>query len=358
MKIRAAATLRSLAVPLTTPLLPDDYLKLLNPLWSARELRGRIVEVRAEAEDSATLVIKSGWGCHFDHRPGQYIGIGLLIDGRLRWRSYSLTSVPRSVAGDRNLTITVKAMPEGFVSGHLVDVVPGTVVRLAAPQGNFVLPDPPPPSVLFITAGSGLTPVLSMLRTMRRRNQIGPPGSDVVHLHSAPTADFMFAGELDELDRRQCGYRLTVRATRSSGRLDVSRIDDVVPDWRQRETWVCGPEGLLADAEWHWAAAGLADRIHVERFAAARSAGGRGGTVTFTRSGRSRATDAATTLLEAGEATGVALPAGCRMGICHTCIVTLLDGSVVDLRTGARHEAGTRVQTCVCAADGDCSLDV
>ncbi len=363
MKIRAAATLRSLAAPLTTPLLPDDYLKLLNPLWSARELRGRIVEVRGEAEDSATLVIKTGWGCRFDHRPGQYIGIGLLIDGRWRWRSYSLTSVPRSVAGDRNLTITVKTMPEGFVSGYLVDVVPGTVVRLAAPQGNFVLPDPPPSSVLFITAGSGLTPVLSMLRTMQRRNQIGSQGSeaqlsDIVHLHSAPTADFMFADELEALARGSSGYRLVVRNTRSSGRLDISWIDDVVPDWRQRETWVCGPEGLLADAEWHWAAAGLADKIHVERFAAVRAAGGRGGTVTFARSGRSRDADAATTLLEAGEATGVSLPAGCRMGICHTCIVTLLDGTVVDLRTGARHEAGTRVQTCVCAADGDCSLDV
>ncbi|MCB0931330.1 MAG: ferredoxin reductase [Mycobacterium sp.] len=364
MKIRAAAALRAVTAPLTTPLLPDDYLKLLNPLWSARELRGRIVEVRREAEDSATLVIKTGWGCHFDHQAGQYIGIGLLIDGRWRWRSYSLTSVPRSVTSDRNLTITVKAMPEGFVSGHLVGgVAPGTVVRLAAPQGNFVMPDPPPPSVLFITAGSGITPVLSMLRTMERRNQIGAEcsgseQSEIVHLHSAPTTEFMFADELKALGASHSGYRLTVRATQSAGRLDITRLDAVVPDWRQRETWVCGPEGLLAAAERHWTAEGLADKLHVERFAAARSGTGRGGTVSFLRSGRSRAADAATTLLEAGEAAGVSLPAGCRMGICHTCIVTLVDGIAVDLRTGARHEPGTRVQTCVCAADGDCGLDI
>ena len=84
--------LRTLAQRITTPLLPDDYLRLANPLWSARELRGRVVQVRRETQDSATLVIKPGWGFGFDYQPGQYIGIGLLVDGRWRWRSYSLTS--------------------------------------------------------------------------------------------------------------------------------------------------------------------------------------------------------------------------------------------------------------------------
>src|SRR5689334_4858867 len=104
--------LRTVAQRITTPLLPDDYLKLANPLWSARELRGRVVEVRRETEDSATLVIKPGWGFHFGYEPGQYVGIGVLMDGRWRWRSYSLTSTP--VTRDRTITITVKAMPEGF----------------------------------------------------------------------------------------------------------------------------------------------------------------------------------------------------------------------------------------------------
>src|ERR1700719_4327247 len=115
--------LRTLARRITTPLLPDDYLRLANPLWSARELRGRVVEVRRETEDSATLVIKPGWGFSFDYQPGQYIGIGLLVDGRWRWRSYSLTSSPAETSGSgatRTVTITVKAMPEGFLSTHLV----------------------------------------------------------------------------------------------------------------------------------------------------------------------------------------------------------------------------------------------
>ena len=135
--------LRGLAARATTPLLPDDYLKLLNPLWSARELRGEVVDVRRETEDSATVTIKPGWGFSADYRPGQYVGIGLRIDGRWHWRSYSLTSVPRR---DKKLiSITVKATPEGFLSTHLVNgVESGTIVRLAAPKGDFALPDPPP----------------------------------------------------------------------------------------------------------------------------------------------------------------------------------------------------------------------
>lgn len=347
--------LRSLAHRITTPLLPDDYMKLANPLWSARELRGRILQVRRETHDSATLVIKPGWGFSFDYEPGQYMGIGLLVDGRWRWRSYSLTSSP--VKRDRTVTITVKAMPEGFLSAHLVGgVKQGTIVRLAAPQGNFVLPDPAPPAVLFITGGSGITPVMSMLRTLVRRDQI----TDVIHLHSAPTADdVMFSAELAQLARDRPGYRLQLRTTRSQGRLDLSRLDTEVPDWRDRQTWACGPEAMLNAAERAWTAAGVADRLHLERFAVSRAApAGVGGTVTFAKSGKSADADAATSLMDAGERAGVQMPFGCRMGICQSCVVGLVEGHVRDLRTGVEHEPGTRVQTCISAASGDCTLDV
>ncbi|MCV7227111.1 ferredoxin reductase [Mycolicibacterium komossense] len=347
--------LRKIAARITTPLLPDDYLQLANPLWSARELRGRILDVRRETEDSATLVIKPGWGFTFDYEPGQYVGIGVLMDGRWRWRSYSLTSSP--VTGARTITITIKAMPEGFLSSHLVGgVAPGTIVRLAAPQGNFVLPDPAPASVLFLTGGSGITPVMSMLRTLERRGQV----TDIQHLHSAPTADeVMFGAELQELARAHSGYHLTVRTTRSQGRLDLNRLDDEVPDWRTRQTWACGPEAMLNDAERVWAAAGIEGNLHLERFAVTRAAPhGAGGTVTFARSGKTIVADGATPLMDAGEQVGVQMPFGCRMGICQSCVVSLVEGHVRDLRTGVEHEPGTRVQTCVSTASGDCTLDV
>ncbi|MCH9642084.1 MAG: ferredoxin reductase [Actinomycetia bacterium] len=352
--------LRTIAGRITTPLLPDDYLKLANPLWSARELRGRVLDVRRETVDSATLVIKPGWGFSFDYQAGQYVGIGLLVDGRWRWRSYSLTSVPEEravrVKGPRTITITVKAMPEGFLSTHLVGgVEPGTIVRLAAPQGNFVMPDPAPASVLFLTAGSGITPVMSMLRTLVRRGQLG----DVMHVHSAPTAaDVLFAEELSELANRFSGYTLQLRATRAEGRLDLARLDDVAPDWRERQTWACGPEALLGAALRTWSDEGIVDRLHLERFAASRGpVHGSGGTVEFARSGKTTTVDAATSLMDAGEAAGVQMPFGCRMGICQSCVVGLLKGHVRDLRTGVEHEPGSRVQTCISAASGDCVLD-
>jgi ferredoxin-NADP reductase len=287
------------------------------------------------------------------------------MDGRWRWRSYSLTSTPVTGAAPattsgrsaKTITITVKAMPEGFLSSHLVGgLSPGTVVRLAAPQGNFVMPDPAPASVLFLTAGSGITPVMSMLRTLARREQIG----DIVHVHSAPTAsDVMFGEELAQLADAHDDYQVRLRATRTEGRLDLSRLDDEVPDWRERQTWACGPEGMLNAAEKTWSEAGIAERLHLERFAQSRAAvHGQGGTVEFARSGKTVTVDAATPLMDAGESVGVRMPFGCRMGICQSCVVALVDGHVRDLRSGAEHEPGSRIQTCVSAASGDCVLDV
>src|SRR4051812_30640776 len=156
-----STTLRAVTARVTTPLLPDDYTHLLNPLWTARELRGKVVKVVPETDDAATLVIKPGWGWSFDYEPGQYVGIGVSVDGTWQWRSYSLTSPATDDQG--HITVTVKAMPEGLLSSHLVSGLDaGTIVRLALPQGDFVLPDPPPPKVLFWTGGSGITPVMSM----------------------------------------------------------------------------------------------------------------------------------------------------------------------------------------------------
>ena len=112
------------------------------------------------------MTIKPGWGFSADYQPGQYVGIGLSIDGRWHWRSYSLTSVPRR--DNKLITITVKATPEGFLSTHLVNgVKPRTIVRLAAPKGDFALPDPPPSKILFVSAGSGITPLMAMLRSLK-----------------------------------------------------------------------------------------------------------------------------------------------------------------------------------------------
>ncbi len=351
--------LRSVVARMTTPLLPDDYLHMVNPLWSAREVRGKIVEVVPETDEAATLVIKPGWGWSFTYEAGQYVGIGVHLNGKWHWRSYSISSSPADGSSRRrggHLTITVKAMPEGFLSEHLVrGLAPGTIVRLALPQGEFVLPDPPPAKILFWTGGSGITPVMSMLRTLDRRDTM----PDVVHIHSAPTIGAaLFREERLALAARHIGLRLIENFDDQHGILDVDRVTEVCPDWNAREAWVCGPAPMLAAAEQRWEYAKLTRRLHLERFSAALATSAEGGRVTFAASGKAAEVDGATTLLEAGEAAGIQMPFGCRMGICHTCIVPLKMGMVKDLRNGAEYHENAGVQTCITAAAGDCVLEI
>src|SRR3954464_34346 len=210
--------LRSTAAQLTTPLHPDDYLMLLNPLWSARELRGRVEKVVPETDDAATLIIRPGWGWRYTHVPGQYVGIGVQVEGKFQWRSYSISSPPERKG--RTITITVRAMPEGLLSSHLVKGLdPGTIVRLALPKGDFVLPDPPPKKMLFLVAGSGITPVMAMLRTLDRRGTM----PDVVMHYSSPTPERMiFRDELEELADRHDTLALHQLHTDTDGMLELT----------------------------------------------------------------------------------------------------------------------------------------
>jgi stearoyl-CoA 9-desaturase NADPH oxidoreductase len=351
----AGKPLMGTAARFTTPLLPDDYLQLINPLWSARELRGRIEEVIPETDDAATVIIRPGWGWSYTYQPGQYVGIALSVDGRWHWRSYSLTSPPKRV--QKHISITVKAMPEGFLSAHLVrGVEPGTIVRLALPQGEFVLPNPPPRKMLFITAGSGLTPVIAMLRMLDRRETM----PDVVMVHSAKDeSSILFRDELHRMEKEHEDFHLVERVTSRDGRLNFGDLDTVCPDWRDRQVYACGPEKLLSDAESHWKRAGLSGALHLEHFTAVFKAGAEGGHVRYSVSDKEVDIDGATTLLEAGEKQGIQMPFGCRMGICHSCTVRMVSGSVRDLRNGKETSGeNTNIQTCVTAAAGDCVLEV
>ena len=341
---------------LTTPLHPDDYLRLLNPLWTSRELRGRVEKVVPETDDAATLIIRPGWGWRWDHRPGQYIGIGIQVAGRFQWRSYSISSPPKR--SGRHIAITVRAMPEGKLSSHLVNsLTPGSIVRLAAPEGEFVLPEPPPERMLFLVGGSGITPVMAMLRTLDRRGTM----PDVVCHYSSPTAERMiFRDELDALEERNDGLVIHRLHTDTDGMLEMADLDSFCPDWRERETYACGPGPMLDAVTEHFEENGLEDQLHLERFTLQLGGeGGEGGTITFRNSGKTIDADGATTVLEAGEEAGIGMPFGCRMGICHTCTLTLVTGTVRDLRNGEEFgQPNEQVQTCVTAAVGDCTLDI
>jgi len=325
-------------------------------LWSTRELRGRVDKVVKETDNAATLIIRPGWGWSFNHKPGQYVGIGIDMDGKWLWRSYSLTT-PSSTDDNGHIAITVKAMPEGFMSKHLVEgLEPGSVVRLALPKGEFVLPDPPPKKMLFLSGGSGVTPVMAMLRTLDRRDSM----PDVVIAHSAPNKnDVIFGDELQQIADKYDRIKLHLQYSETDGHFELSQLDEVCPDWRKRQVWACGPEALLDNAEEFWKEADLEDNLHLERFAAKLSAQGEGGHVTFRKSNKEADIDGAKTLMEAGEELGVEMPYGCRMGICHTCTVPLISGTVRDLRNGNEYdEHDEKIQTCITAAAGDVVIEV
>lgn len=343
-----------LASAIATPVLPDDYLDMFAPLRAGAELRGRITAIHRETADAATIVITPGrsWAGHV---PGQYVRIGINVNGVRQWRAYSLTSL--AGAPDGTIAITPKAIPDGVVSNHLVhNARPGTLVMLDQAIGDFTLPTPTPDKILFITGGSGITPVMGMLRNLPSA------GADIVLLHSAPRAeDVVFAAELAERDRSG-QIDLRVRHTDTDGMLDLADLDREVPDWRERQAWVCGPTGLLDAAELHWAANDLTDALHVERFRPTIIEPGEGGEITLLGSKLTIDADGATPILDAAEDAGVLMKSGCRMGICFGCVVTMRQGAVRDLRTGeiTTAEPGDElpIQTCINAVAGSCDLEV
>jgi stearoyl-CoA 9-desaturase NADPH oxidoreductase len=344
----------------TSPLAPDDYLELVNPLWTTRELRGRVVSVARESEVAATISIKPGWEWP-GHEPGQYVRVGVEVDGVHHWRAYSLTSEPGRADGC--IAITPKLVPGGRVSPYLVQRLrPGAIVRLGGVEGEFTLPEPLPARLLFVSAGSGITPIVSMLRSLARHGALA--GGDVVHVHCARRAgEAMFARELRQLSARHAGYRLFTRLTGSEGRLRPAELDALCGDWRERESFACGPAGLLDALREHWRAHGAHERLHVERFTAegALAAGERGcgGEIEFCASGVRAHSDGSEPILVAGERAGAQLPFGCRMGICHSCVGRLRSGQLRDLRTGRVHgQPGEMLRTCVNAPEGAVEIEL
>jgi stearoyl-CoA 9-desaturase NADPH oxidoreductase len=342
---------------LFTPLLPDDYIELINPLWSTRELRGRIEQVVQETADARTIVIKPGheWP---GHEPGQFLRIGVVVDGVHHWRAYSLTSDPGRPDGC--ISITPKLLREGKVSPWFVhEAKPGAIVRLGGVEGTFTLPDPAPERLLFLSAGSGITPIMSMLRALDRQGKL----DDVVHFHSARTReDVIFRDRLCDLNDRREGYRLSFNYTKESGRLSPDRLDDICPDWREREVFACGPAEMLDALCEHFEANGDPERLHMERFQpriGGDAGDGQGGAIKLLKSDVETEADGGTPILVAGEEAGATLPFGCRMGICHTCVGRLCSGQVRDVRSGEiRGTEGEMIRTCIHAPEGDVVLDL
>ncbi len=356
------STAQRLLERLTTPVDVDSYVATVNPLWG-RRVRGRVVSVRPVGVDAASVRIRPGAGW-VGHRPGQFVTLGVDVDGVRHHRSFTLTSVP----GERTIEITVQAAADGLVSRHLVhDTQVGDLVQLQPAAGGIDVVDRAPTSpMLFVAGGSGITPTIAVLRALDRDGV----DIDAVVLHNSVSPErALFTDELDELADRHAGLRVVHVHSQPDGshRLDRARLESSCADWRTRHGHVCGPESMLDAASGLWRDAGIEDRLHVERFHPARpslpdadrAAGPAAASVAWF-SGSDVVADAPadTPLLEVAEAAGLRPVHGCRMGICRTCTTRLESGCVRDLRDGRSLGAGAHVQLCVCAASDDVVLDL
>ncbi|MCR1784810.1 ferredoxin reductase [Nocardioides carbamazepini] len=365
---RLRTGLRSLLDAAVTPLSVDDLLDHFAPLrpGAAVGLQGRIVSVESETEDAATIVVKPGrdWDGHI---PGQYVRVGVDVDGVRLWRTYSLTHGPRR---DGHISITVKAIPGGAVSQHLVRTArPGQMLQLAQAEGDFVLTPPRPghrQKLLLVTAGSGITPVIGMLRNLYSRNESEAKAAyDIVLVHSAMKRDEVIFGNELRAHADAGRLRLIERHTDTDGLLTTDDLENEVPDLAERTAYACGPAGLLDTLEAYYGERRLT--LHTERFRpTVVDVDAAGGTLTFAGSSAASVdTDGSVPILDAAESAGVLMPSGCRMGICMGCVLPMRSGAVRDLRNGEltvavpgeTHPDGVKIQTCISAAAGDCTFD-
>lgn len=311
-------------------------------------------QVHALTPDVRTFVLQSPQPRLFHHDPGQFLTVGVDIDGRPVERCYTISSPPTR---PHSVAITVKRVPGGLVSNWLHDRLrPGQTVRARGPLGDFSFTRHPAPKYLFLSGGSGATPLMSMTRALY---DLAHP-ADVVFVHSACTpGDILFRRELDVIAAAAPTIRVVHVCEQDGpteswgghrGRLTVETLRQIAPDFRQREIFTCGPAGYMAAVRDMLTKAGAAmDRYHEESFAfdapsaseavADSEETGRGHvySVEFTRSRRTLTCDADTSLLAAAAQAGLNLPASCAQGMCGTCKTTLLAGSV-----DMRHNGGIR----------------
>lgn len=320
------------------PLL-EASLGRLDPTLSLRHVRARVVAVRPETHDVNTYVLRPN--ARFGtFRPGSYITLHLEIDGRKVDRAYSLSSAPNE---DGLISITVKRVPDGLVSNYLADHLKrGAVLDLSVPTGQFLLPRAVPEKLLLISAGSGITPVMSMLRHLLANGTT----SEITFLHFARTPrDVIFADELESIRTRHPHVRVAVCVERAdadwtglSGLFNADLLETHAPEFRGTETYLCGPAGfmkvVMQTLEGSEADLG---KLHYERFSLDFDVSaflGQTQLVRFVRTGVESLSTGPRTILEQAEAHGVRVESSCRIGVCGTCRCTKQKGVVVDVTTG------------------------
>lgn len=338
----------SLVDLLTGPHGVDRYTELVSPTWTRNDARARVVAVRRSTPRSVTLLLEPN-DAFPGFTAGQHINLSVEIDGRRRTRCYS----PASAEGQRLIELTVGRHEKGLVSEHLYrNARPGMIVGLDKVGGDFVLPAIRPRRILLVSGGSGITPVMSMLRTLNDEQYAGR----VTFIHYARNREeACYYDELAEMPRVQVlhGYTRTPQDGDLQGYFGAEHLRAAIanPD----AVYVCGPPALVAAVREQCPDAISESFVPPEITVPADSSGGRvsflGSTISVIDDGRS--------LLEQAEAAGLEPVSGCRMGICHSCTCRKTGGTVRNLITGKVSTAESEdIQICVSVPLGDVEIDL
>jgi stearoyl-CoA 9-desaturase NADPH oxidoreductase len=337
---------------LTGPHGVDRYTELVAPTWTLGEGRAKVVDVRRTTPRSVTLILAPNESFTSTHtvKAGQYVNLTVDIDGRRHTRCYS----PANAEGGRSLELTIGLHDGGLVSTYLYERARrGMVVGLAGVGGDFVLPTQRPPRILFVSGGSGITPVMAMLRTLVEEGHTQAPGNEIAFVHYARSA--AEACYRDELARMP-GVRVLHGYTRSDagdlvGRFGAEHLAAAMPS--PDVVFACGPATLVE------AVREQCENVYTESFVPPvfePPANASGGRITFSDS-EVDVVDDGRSLLEQAESAGLTPQNGCRMGICHTCTRRKTSGTVRNLTTGAVSTGPDEdVQICVSVPVGDVEL--
>lgn len=338
----------------------DAGLALLHPALRLNRVFARVTQRQWVADDMLELTLRANGNWRGAH-PGQHLQLYLERGGVRLSRSYSLTAVHV----DGSLQIAIKQQPGGRVSPYLLEhLAVGDVLELGQVSGELSWPEAQQ-AVLLLAAGSGITPLLGMLRAALAQGCSAP----ITLLHYVrEQGQRAFVAELQALQAQhrnlQVRWALTAAGAESatlSGRFAGEHLAEVA-QLDQRRVLACGPAGFVAQVQQWWQASGLPGALQVEAFTPPAFS-----TVDevhalrlgFTRSHQHMQADNQRSLLELAEAQGLRPAYGCRQGICASCTCTLLSGTVRDMRSGLLFsEPGQPIRLCVSAPHGDVDIDL
>ncbi len=324
--------------------------------WPSHEQRTLVCcRVTDETHDVRTFVFASEAGRPFSFEPGQFITISAEIEGQAVSRCYTISSPPTR---PYTLSITVKRTPGGVMSNWLhANMVAGKTLPAFGPAGIFTPSAGPSQKALYLSAGSGVTPLMAMTRAAFDLGQ----NRDVVFVHSARTPeDIIFANELAAFEQISSAFRVIHICEAQGeegnwqgpiGRLSLDLLKARVPDYREREVFTCGPTGymdavrkLLLDGQhdpdrYHQESFNFAETVEVVEAAPEQRPGEQTSsfTVRLSRSGKTFTMESSETVLAAARKAGVPMPSSCSQGICGTCKTRLLEGTVE-----MKHNGGIR----------------